>query len=129
MERAAAADEAADLLEETAAAQGPAGHANAMASGSTAANSSEACECCAAECAASTSGKQTADPSSGRQHRKQQPHVPGQQSVASVQDKKFGVGASEDVDASYAASQRLLTLAGVKLRQHALKRNIQLGPG
>jgi hypothetical protein len=46
-----------------------------------------------------------------------------------VQDKKFGVGASEDVDASYAASQRLLTLAGVKLRQHALRRSIQLGPG
>lgn len=124
MERAAAADEAADLLEATAAAaQATAGHDQAAAS------SSKACACCAAECATSTSGRQTAGPSNGQQHPGQQPHAPGSQSAASVQGKKFGVWASEDADASYAASQRLLTLAGVKLRQHALKRSIQLGPG
>lgn len=44
-------------------------------------------------------------------------------------EQKFSVGASSDVDASYVASQRLLTMAGVRLRQHALKRTVQLPPG
>lgn len=51
-----------------------------------------------------------------------------QSGVKKTAQKKFGVGASDDVDASYAASQRLLMLAGVKLRQHTLQRSIQLGP-
>lgn len=43
--------------------------------------------------------------------------------------KEFSVGASSDLDASYIASQRMLTLAGVKLRQHTLQRTVQLPPG
>lgn len=39
----------------------------------------------------------------------------------------FSVGASVDIDASYVASQRLLTMAGVILRQHTLQRNISIG--
>jgi hypothetical protein len=39
----------------------------------------------------------------------------------------FSVGATADLDASYVASQRLLMMAGVKLRQHTLQRSIHLG--
>jgi hypothetical protein len=41
------------------------------------------------------------------------------------QPEQFSVGPS--VDASYVASQRLLTMAGVRLRQHTLQRSISIG--
>jgi len=43
------------------------------------------------------------------------------------QPEQFSVGPSVDLDASYVASQRLLTMAGVRLRQHTLQRSISIG--
>lgn len=128
MERAAAADAAADCLAE---AGGVAG-------------SSHCRSCC---CNGGSSSESGGDGSGSQGHNVatpatptpddvefclRQPQQPGQSAMPSRQQqqkKKFGVGASEDVDASYAASQRLLMLAGVTLRQHTLQRSIRLGPG
>jgi predicted porin len=50
-----------------------------------------------------------------------------QQTKQQKKQEAFSVGATADLDASYVASQRLLMMAGVKLRQHTLQRSIHLG--
>lgn len=118
MERAAEADAAADRLEEAVAA---AEQASSRGSSSTSAQGS------CVDCPGCSASEQ---PSTSRGGHGQQQPVAGLQTQLphSAQQQKFGVGASDDVDASYAASQRLLMLSGVKLRQHRLQRSIQLGP-
>lgn len=113
MERAAAADAAVDQLEEAAAAAA----VNGGSSGST---------CVGCGCQASPGPVQQTQ---ALEVQHQAHGVPPAGAAAAAGGKKFGVGASDDVDASYAASQRLLMLAGVKLRQHRLQRSVQLGPG
>jgi hypothetical protein len=116
MERAAAADAAVDQLEEAAAA------AAAAANG----NSSSSSTCVGCDCQA---GPGAVQQTQALEVQQQAQGVPPAGAAAAAGGKKFGVGASDDVDASYAASQRLLMLAGVKLRQHRLQRSVQLGPG
>jgi hypothetical protein len=99
MEAAAAEEAAADALME----------AEASSSGS----SSRGCghSGCAGDAGASADQQQRS-----KQQTKQQ-----------KKQEAFSVGATADLDASYVASQRLLMMAGVKLRQHTLQRSIHLG--
>lgn len=109
MERAAEADAAVDRLEEE------------QAAAATGCQHCHAAACNGSQAESSGCGSSSADAQSERTQQQAT-------AAAAAQKKKFGVGASDDVDASYAASQRLLTLAGVKLRQHRLQRSIYLGP-
>jgi len=116
MERAAAADAAADRL-----AEAEQELAAAAVAGPEDSNGSNTCT--------GEGSHQTPEAMSARDGLRPDAVVAEVQSgVKKTAQKKFGVGASDDVDASYAASQRLLMLAGVKLRQHTLQRSIQLGP-
>jgi hypothetical protein len=105
MEEAAAEEAAADALEEA---------------GSASGSSSSRQGCGHSGCGSSTAcGVDAAVSAADQQCAKQPKQQKGKQA--------FSVGATADLDASYVASQRLLMMAGVKLRQHTLQRSIFLG--
>lgn len=112
MEEAAAEEAAADALEEADAGRGSGSSSHCC--GDSGCGSSTACGMDAAVSAADQ--QCSTQPSSGYQQAKQQ-----------KKKQAFSVGATADLDASYVASQRLLMMAGVKLRQHTLQRSIHLG--
>lgn len=105
------------------------------AGGSSSRNGCEHCSC-GATGAAHESLRDTAAPAGGAADQARPGHAnvcsKGPQNLASKQLRQqqpagFSVGASADIDASYIASQRLLLMAGVKLRQHTLQGCIRLG--
>jgi hypothetical protein len=112
MEAAAAEEAAADALEE--ATTGSSSSSSSQGCGHSGCSSSMAC---GADAAANISDQQCL----------KQPGRGSEQAKSQKKKQAFSVGATADLDASYVASQRLLMMAGVKLRQHTLQRSIHLG--